>query len=170
MASQPHFITGRMCKRAIGALALGVAFAAAVAGAPRAAPIAAATPIVSSACPQTVSGSVRLETDLLCTSSSGLIVGADNTSIDLNGHQIVCAGSGYAASCQGGSVEIGVETNNHDNVHVFSHVKGGSIDGFDQDVHVSSLSDGATVKQLTLTGPPLSAVPPFRPAVFGVLV
>lgn len=79
-------------------------------------------------------------------------------------------GSGYEGSCQGGSVQAGVDTNNYDNVHVFSHVKGGTIDGFDRGVFVESLSDGATVKQLTLTGPPLAAVPPYRPAVFGVLV
>jgi hypothetical protein len=170
MALQNRFVTARTCKRVVGALALVSALAAAVVGAPGAAPTPAATPIVSSACPQTVSGSVRLETDLLCTNTSGLIVGADNTAIDLNGHKIVCTGTGYQGSCQGGSVEIGVDTNNYDNVHVFSHVNGGTIDGFDRGVFVRSLSDSATVKQLTLTGPPLSTVPPYRPAVFGVLV
>jgi hypothetical protein len=170
MAFHNRFVTARMCKRVVGALALVIALAAAVAGAPGAAPTPAATPIVSSACPQTVSGSVRLETDLLCTNTSGLIVGADNTAIDLNGHKIVCTGTGYQGSCQGGSVEIGVDTNNYDSILVFSHVKGGTIDGFDRGVFVRSLSDNATVKQLTLTGPPLSTVPPYRPAVFGVLV
>jgi hypothetical protein len=170
MAFQNRFVTARTCKRVVGALALVSALAAAVVGAPGAASTPAATPIVSSACPQTVSGSVRLETDLLCTNTSGLIVGADNTTIDLNGHKIVCTGTGYQGSCQGDSVEIGVDTNNYDNVHVFSHVKGGTIDGFDRGVFVRSLSDSATVKQLTLTGPALSTVPPYRPSVFGVLV
>jgi hypothetical protein len=170
MAFHNRFVTARMYKRVVGVLALVIALAAAVVGAPGAAPTPAATPIVSSACPQTVSGSVRLETDLLCANTSGLIVGADNTSIDLNGHEIDCAGSGYRRSCQGDSVEIGVDTNNYDGVHVFSHVEGGTIDGFDRGVFVRSLSDSATVKQLMLTGPALSTVPPYRPAVFGVLV
>jgi parallel beta-helix repeat protein len=167
-----RFCARRMCKRAVGALTVAVALAAAGAGAgaPSAASTPAATPVVSSACPQTVSGSVRLETDLLCTNSTGLIVGADNTVIDLNGHKIVCTGSGYQASCQGESVEIGVDTNGYDGVHVFSHADGGTIDGFDRGVFVRGLSDGATVKQLTVTGPALSAPPPYRPAVFGVLV
>ena len=51
-----------------------------------------ATPITSPTCPQTVSGSVRLETDLVCTDSTALIVGSNNTVIDLNGHQITCRG------------------------------------------------------------------------------
>ena len=113
---------------------------------------------------------MRLETDLHCSNTNGLVVGADNTSIDLNGHRIVCTGSGYQGSCQGGSPEIGVDTNNHDGVHVFSHVSGGTIDGFDRGVYVRDQSDSATVKRLTLTGPPLSTGPDFRPAVFGVLV
>jgi hypothetical protein len=172
MAWNNRFVTARTCKRIVGALALAITLAAAAAaGAPGAAPTPAATPIVSSACPQTVSGSVRLETDLDCRNTSGLIVGADNTSIDLNGHKIVCTTStGYQGSCQGDSVETGVDTNNFDSVHVFSHVKGGMINGFDRGVFVRSLSDGATVHQLTLTGPPLATVPSYRPAVFGVLV
>ena len=170
MAFQNRFGTRLMCKRAVGALTVAVALGAVGAGAPSAASTPAATPIVSSTCPQTVSGSVRLQADLLCTDSTGLIVGADNTVIDLNGHTIACTGSGYEGSCQGGSVEIGVDTNRYNGAHVFSPVDGGTIDGFDRGVFVRGPSDDATVKQLTLTGPALSAPPPYRPAVFGVLV
>jgi len=169
MARYKRFVTRRVCKRVVGALTLVIALGATVTGAPGAAPTPAATPITSSACPQTVSGSVRLETDLHCTNTNGLIVGADNTSIDLNGHKIVCTGSGYHGSCQGGTTEIGMDTNNKDGVHVFSHVEGGTIDGFDRGVYVRGSSDGATVKQLSLTGPALSTTS-FRPGVFGVLV
>jgi hypothetical protein len=158
-------------RRVVGVLTLALAAAAAAAGAPPATPAAASTPITSSTCPQTVSGSVRLETDLLCTNTSGLIVGADNTSIDLNGHTIVCTGSGYEGSCQGDATQIGIDTNGYDGVHVFSHIKGGKIDGFDRGVYVRGASDGATVKQLTLTGPALAATaPPYRPSVYGILV
>ena len=123
-------------------------------------PIAlAATPITSPSCPQTVSGSVRLETDLLCFDTSGLIVGSDNTIIDLNGHEIVCVGVGYSGSCQNGQVtlnvvgDVGVDTNDRNNVHVFSHLPGGTIDGFDVGVFSRADSDNVKVKQLTITGP-----------------
>ena len=93
MSAQERFALGRAGKRLAGALTLAVAMAATGASAPSAAP-AAATPITASTCPQTVSGSVRLETDLLCMDTSGLIAGSDNTSINLNGHEILCVGSG----------------------------------------------------------------------------
>jgi parallel beta-helix repeat protein len=144
---------------------LAVVLTAAGAGTLQAAP-----PSATIKCGQTISGAVRLGSDLHCTNGSGLVVGADGTSLDLNGHEIVCTGSGFRGSCQGGAVEIGVDTNGFDDVHVFSHVAGGTIDGFDQDVYVRGTSDGATVKQLALTGPDLPSVPPYRPAVFGILV
>ncbi len=150
----------------VGAVvAIAIGLMAAPAGAPQAAP-----PSPAVTCGQTVSGSVLLGADLHCTNSSGLIVGADGTAIDLNGHEIVCTGSGFQGSCQGGAPEIGVDTAGFDDVHVFSHVGGGTIDGFDQGVYVRGTSDGATVKQLVVTGPDLPAVPPYRPAVFGILV
>jgi parallel beta-helix repeat protein len=132
-----------------------------------------ATPIVSPTCPQTVSGSVRLEVDLSCTDTSGLIVGSDNTVIDLNGHTIKCTGAGIAASCQGPVAgpepDIGVDTNGKDNVHVFSHLDGGTITGFDQGVTIRSASDNVKVKQLVITGPALYF--PNRPSnVIGILV
>lgn len=161
-------------------LVLVVALAAAGAPPAGSSSTMSATPIDSSTCPQTVSGSVRLETDLICTNTSGLIVGADNTVIDLNGHTITCVapGDGYAGSCQGTGAngalqdsdtpEVGVDSNNHDNVHVFSHVDGGTIDGFDRGVFVRADSDNAKVRQLTITGPPVSTG--FRPPVFGAVV
>jgi hypothetical protein len=133
----------------------------------------AATPIISPTCPQTVSGSVRLEVDLACADTSGLIVGSDNTVIDLNGHTIRCTGAGIGGSCQGLAVapepDVGVDTNGKDNVHVFSHVPDGTITGFDQGVRVLSASDNVKVKQLVITGPPLFF--PNRPSnVIGILV
>ena len=116
----------------------------------------AATTITSPTCPQLVSGSVRLETDMLCLNTSGLIVAADNTVIDLNGHTIKCQGNGYFGSCQGPAVangQIGVDTRAHSNVHVFSHVPGGTIDGFDVGIIIRPQSHDIKVKQLTITGP-----------------
>jgi hypothetical protein len=129
----------------------------------------AATPIVSPTCPQVVSGSVRLETDLNCTNTDGLIVGSDNTVIDLNGHTIRCKGVGFMGSCQG-TGPSGVRTGGFDNVHVFSHLRGGTIDGFAQDVFVQTGSNNVKVKELVLTGPaaPGGAGRPFNSS--GVLV
>lgn len=138
----------------------------------------AATPIVSPTCPQVVSGAVRLETDLVCADTSGLIVGSDNTVIDLNGHRISCVapGNGYQGSCQGqgpngvmdDDADRGVEVDGFDNVHVFSHREGGTINGFDIGVAVFPGSDNVKVKQLIVTGPPIGAGP--RPRSFGIAV
>ena len=112
---------------------------------------------------------MRLETDLLCLETSGLIVTSDNTVIDLNGHRIVCQGTGYSGSCQGRAPpaqfddQRGIDTNGHDNVHIFSHVPGGTIDGFDQGVHVRRGSGNVKVKQLVITGPPATSGP--RPGI-----
>jgi hypothetical protein len=112
----------------------------------------AATPIVSPTCPQVVSGSVRLEVDLNCVNQNGLIVGSDNTVIDLNGHTIRCTGAGYFGSCQGVFTN-GIYTNNHRNVHIFSHRPGGTIDGFHHGILVPTNSNNVKVKQLVITGP-----------------
>jgi parallel beta-helix repeat protein len=165
-----RFPAGRLwpISKPVGAaVAIATVLTAVGAGSPQAAP----PPSATLACGQTVSGSVRLAADLQCTDSSGLVIGADGTSIDLNGYKIVCTGTGFGGSCQGSATaRIGVDTNNYDDVHVFSHVGGGTIVGFDRGVYIRGSSDGATVKQLTLTGPDLPAVPPYRPAVFGILV
>lgn len=131
----------------------------------------AATPITTNTCPQFVSGSVRLETDLTCTNSTALIVAADNTVIDLNGHTISCTAEpgGYFGSCQNAAQDdYGVSTNSHNNVHVFSHVSGGTITGFDNGVRVET-SQNVKVKQLTITGPAGAPGMP-RPLVVGVFV
>jgi hypothetical protein len=56
--------------------------------------------ITSPTCGQTVSGDVRLATDLVCPDITALIVGASKTTIDLNGHSISCHGPGAGGSCQ----------------------------------------------------------------------
>jgi len=130
----------------------------------------AATPIVSPTCPQTVSGSVRLETDLICTNTNGLIVGSDNTVIDLNGHRIVCTGAGYFGSCQGGSVQVGISANNYRNVHIFSHLPEGTIDGFDRGIRVPANSRNVKVKQIIVTGPAGAAGVPRPPFMIGISI
>ena len=131
----------------------------------------AATPITSPTCPQAVEGSVRLETDLVCLNTSGLIVVGDNTVIDLNGHDIICTAEpgGYAGSCQGRPPgpdnlddDRGIDIRNRHNVHVFSHLPDAKIEGFDLGIHIRE-SDNVKVKQVILTGPPPTSGPrPFN--------
>lgn len=140
---------------------------------------AEATPV---ACNQVVSGTVKLANDLVCPDTDGLIVGSDNTVIDLNGHRISCVGSGFEGSCQGvaptgGVSEInqtlsednGVEINRRRNVHVFTSIPGGTIDGFDNGLRIDR-SKNVKVEFLTITGPPGTIVANPRPASHGVLI
>ncbi|MDQ4049817.1 MAG: hypothetical protein M3131_10635 [Actinomycetota bacterium] len=71
---------------------------AALLGAAGPAHAASETPV---ACEQVVSGTVKLANDLVCPDTDALIVGSDNTVIDLNGHRIACVGGGFEGSCQG---------------------------------------------------------------------
>lgn len=133
------------------------------------------------ACNQVVTGTVKLANDLVCPDTDGLIVGADNTVIDLNGHTISCKGNGYAGSCQGATAaglvsendpefENGVEIIEFDNVHVFTSRPGGTIEGFDNGVRIRD-SENVKVEFLTITGPPLrTPLVNTRPASHGVLI
>jgi parallel beta-helix repeat protein len=112
---------------------------------------AAALPAVSVAgpsCGSTVSGAIVLDADLNCTNSDGLIVGADDTTIDLNGHNISCSGAGYLGSCQGLN-RWGVMVWEKKNVTI----KGpGKISGFTVGVWLQK-TVGANARDLEVTGP-----------------
>ncbi len=131
-------------------------------------------------CGQVVVGTVKLANDLHCVETDGLIVGSDDTIIDLNGHRIVCTGAGYRGSCQGTAgasapdeePENGVSIEGHDNVHVFTSVYGATIDGFDNGVAIDRSSD-VKVEHLIITGPPaLEPADPANPRPFshGIIV
>jgi parallel beta-helix repeat protein len=112
-------------------------------------------------CNQLVTGNVRLMNDLLCTDSDGIVVGANNVNIKLNGFSIRCHDPGdpgsYKFSCQGGDPEhtfgrlsislpsatdpdTGAETFDYGiDTNGFSHVTvegPGMIQGFDIGVYV----------------------------------
>jgi len=70
---------------------------------------AAITPITNPACGEVVQGNVNLTANLNCT-GDGLIVGADNTVINLNGYTV--SGPGQQSS------KVGVVVPNNDNVMV----------------------------------------------------
>ena len=129
-------------------------------------------------CGQVVSGTVKLANDLLCAETDGLIVGSDNTVIDLNGHRIDCIGGGYKGSCQGTSPpgvlsdpmpENGVDIDERHNVHVFTSVPGAAIAGFDNGVRIDGSTD-VKVEHLLITGPPATQPANPRPPSHGVFV
>src|SRR5712691_8023264 len=118
------------------------------------------------ACGGTVTGAVALTSDLGCD-GNGLTVGADGTTIDLNGHTISCADpAGYLGSCQGLGF-VGIDTNTHNDVLI----KGpGTITGFQVGVKVN-MGSNVNVRDLTVTGPasPGAGSNP-RPDAEGILV
>jgi nitrous oxidase accessory protein NosD len=67
------------------------------------------TPVTNAACGQVVEGLVELNSDLNC-SGDGLIVGADGTTIRLNGHTL--RGPGPDSS------KVGISVGNEDNVRI----------------------------------------------------
>ena len=151
--------------------------AAAILPVPLVAAQAEETPVT---CGQVVVGTVKLANDLHCVETDGLIVGSDDTIIDLNGHRIVCTGAGYRGSCQGTAVasapdedpENGVSIEGHHNVHVFSSVYGATIDGFDNGVAIDRSSD-VKVEHLIITAPPaLEPADPANPRPFshGIII
>jgi hypothetical protein len=94
-----------------------------------------------------------LEGDVQCAGASGLIVGADNTRINLNGHTISCTGAGFQGSCQaiqGYNIPaIGISSPNHRQVAVLGP---GTITGFHTGIVLSG-GPGLLVTS-AVTGPP----------------
>ncbi len=155
----------------VAATVPGVATSAATSGA-----ALAAETVVS--CEQPVAGAVKLANDLLCVETDGLVVVADDTVIDLNGHRIECVGAGYLGSCQGivhGATnpdpepEDGVLINGHRNVHVFTSVPGATISGFDNGIHMERVTE-VKIEHLIITGPASPGVVNPRPFSHGILI
>lgn len=130
-------------------------------------------------CNMPVAGSIKVANDLVCTDTDGLVVVADNTVIDLNGHSISCVapGTGYLGSCQGmaavgGATDLepedGINITARLNVHVVDNAGGGTINGFDNGIHIER-SQNVKIERLTLTGPPGDVANP-RPFSHGVLI
>ncbi|MCX6606777.1 MAG: right-handed parallel beta-helix repeat-containing protein [Acidobacteria bacterium] len=62
--------------------------------------LAPATLFANVQCGDAVSGIVNLTADLVCQNKPGLVVAADNTTINLNGFSISCESNGVAGTCQ----------------------------------------------------------------------
>lgn len=130
-------------------------------------------------CGMVVVETIKVANDLTCHDSDALIVGADNVVIDLNGHRINCvtAGTGYLGSCQGiaatgGATDLepedGVNITGRVNVHVVNNQVGGTIEGFDNGIHIERSQD-VKIERIVFTGPPGDIANP-RPFSHGVLV
>lgn len=102
-------------------------------------------------CGGAVSGNVVLTADLQCTNQGGLVVMGDNTTIDLNGHTIVCtSGSscGLQSYVNGSPALAGISMNGYKNVTI----KGpGTISGFNVGVNVAG--QNVTVTRVKVDGP-----------------
>jgi parallel beta-helix repeat protein len=131
-------------------------------------------------CEMPVSGTIKVANDIVCADTDGLIVVADNTVIDLNGHRITCRGAGFEGSCQGvaptggvsendATFDNGVEIMNRRNVHVFSSRPGGTVEGFDNGVRIRD-SRNVKVEFLEISGPEGTILANPRPASHGVLI
>jgi hypothetical protein len=116
------------------------------------------TPVFALNCGDTVSGTVTLTADLTC-SKNALIVGAKDTTIELNGHTITCkgGGGGYLGSCQNWTGTpmpfpvsvVGVTSVGHSNVQVHGP---GTITGFGVGIFMGG-GPGLNVTGVTITGP-----------------
>ncbi len=96
--------------------------------------VAAPSDATSLTCGSMVTADLRLETDLVDCPEFGLVVGAPDITIDLNGHVIDGTGSG-----------VGIDNNGrHDGIHI----TGGRVTGFSQGVDLLETS-GAQVDRMT---------------------
>lgn len=105
-------------------------------------------------CGQKVTGVVNLTADLVCNAQDGLIVDADNTTINLNGYTISCLGSGLGGSCQTTSGQpflgtVGIASSWHNNVKIYGP---GKIKGFAFGISLHT-GYGYVVQGVTVTGP-----------------
>ena len=106
---------------------------------PSSATAATITPITNPACGEVVQGSVNLTANLNCT-GDGLIVGADNTVINLNGYTLT--GPGQQSS------KVGIVVPNNDNIMISGP---GVIKGFQAGI-LATGSNNVQIKSIILTG------------------
>jgi len=108
-----------------------------------------AHPMFALTCGQVVAGVVTLTEDLHCNSQTALRVGADNTTINLNGFTIDCTGAGYLGSCQDIVGTRGIEVNGKKGVSILGP---GAINGFSVGAMLLN-ANMAVVKGVTISGP-----------------
>ena len=102
-------------------------------------PVSAVPPInTSPSCGDTITTNTKLVSDLTCTTTPGLIIGADNIQLNLNGFTL----TGTAcASCHG------IRNVGFDNITI----KDGVVVGFEQGIRAEG-GDGFTIKNVIVRG------------------
>jgi Right handed beta helix region len=106
-------------------LALAAAFTLCLAGSTAAAGSRRAS-AAQPGCGQTITADTHLHADLIDCPASGLVVGADHVTLDLNGHTIAGDGSANPED----TPDVGVDLGSHSDVTV----RNGSVRGFDHGV------------------------------------
>ena len=82
-------------------------------------------------CGETITADTTLTSDLVDCPSNGIVIGADDITLDLNGHTV--AGNGRAVSCPRNEIcDVGVANDGHDGITV----RNGSVRGFASGVFV----------------------------------
>lgn len=115
-------------------------------------PAAHAAGAVSVSCGDTITADTKLANDLVACPGDGIVIGADNITLDLNGHTIDGDGmpSSFEQTCPGSGscdFDLGIDNSGgHDRVTI----KGGSIRDFYEGVQMLGASDGRVTK-LTLS-------------------
>lgn len=125
-----------------------------------------AHPMFALTCGQAVSGVVTLTEDLHCNSQTALRVGADNTTINLNGFTIDCTGAGYLGSCQDVAGTRGIEAVSKKGVSILGP---GVIHGFSTGILLLN-ANLAVVKSVTISGPSNPLTIDSRSAAVGLYV
>jgi large repetitive protein len=108
---------------------------------------ATAAPVATVTCGQTITTSVRLANDLIGCPDEGLVIGADDITVDLNGHTIEGDGAPVADCPPDRSCDLGVDdTAGHRRVTV----RNGTIRGFEIGALADS-ADGVRLRDLDVT-------------------
>jgi hypothetical protein len=88
-------------------------------------------------CGDTITADTTLERDLLDCPTNGIVIGADDITLDLNGHTIGGDGQLVDPCPEGDFCDAGVFADGHDGVHVIN----GSVRDFATGVAVGSARD-----------------------------
>ena len=99
-------------------------------------------------CGDVITVNTRLGSDLVDCPDNGLVIGADNITLDLNGHVIDGDGTPFTSCPPATPCDIGV-VNGDGHSHVT--IKGGSIRQFDTGVLVAGGAAGAHIRRLAVS-------------------
>ena len=90
-------------------------------------------------CGSTVDSSVTLDADLTCTDTTGLVIGSDKVTVNLNGHTIT-------DTLGGGDGETGIAINGYSKVKI----KNGTIENFARGIYSGEGTADNTVQGVTI--------------------